>query len=83
MEPITLAVIGFLSSGAFATIITAILKYKEKFRADETDADERLMTRQDKTILELTNETKAQDRYITQLQNALVQAGVTVPQRKD
>ena len=83
MEPITLAVIAFLSTGTFATIFTAVLKYKEKFRADESDADERLMTRQDKTILELSNEVKSQDRYITKLQNALLKAGAEVPERKD
>lgn len=83
MEPIVIAAFTFLGSGAFATILTAVLKYKEKFRADETDADERLMSRQDRTILELTTENKAQDRYIIQLQNALVKAGAEIPERKD
>lgn len=83
MEPIVIAAFTFLGSGAFVTILTAVLKYKEKFRADETDADERLMTRQDKTILELTTENKAQDRYIIHLQNALVKAGAEIPERKD
>lgn len=83
MEPIVIAAFTFLGSGAFVTILTAVLKYKEKFRADETDADERLMTRQDRTILELTTENKAQDRYIIQLQNALTKVGAEVPERKD
>lgn len=83
MEPIVIAAFTFLGSGAFVTILTAVLKYKVKFRADETDADELLMSRQDRTILELTNENKAQDRYVIQLQNALVNARAKIPERKD
>jgi len=84
MEAILIALIGGLfASGGITTWVKARNDYRLKKAKSEFDNDSSLMTRQDKLILNLTLENAAHERYIIQLQNALVKAGVEIPDRKE
>lgn len=84
MEAIVITAITCLfAGGGLATIIKAVNDYKLKKRESEFSADRSLMSRQDKIILALQDEERSDDRYIRQLINTLIKAGVEVPERKD
>ena len=84
MEPIIIAiVVGLFGSGGFVTFYKARADYRLKKASSELGADENLMTRQDKMILDLQVEARSDDKYITLLINELIRNGISVPERKD
>lgn len=84
MEAVLIAiVVGLFGAGGIATLYKARNDYILKKSASELGADENLMTRQDKMILDLQVEARSDDRYINLLANTLIQNGIQVPDRKD
>lgn len=84
MEAVFIAIIvGLFGAGGIATLYKARNDYQLKKSASELGADESLMTRQDKMILDLQVEARSDDKYITILINELIRNGISVPERKD
>lgn len=79
MELLILIVSGLFGTGGIVTFYKARNDYKSKNRNTELDADERFMTRYDREILTLNEENDDLERYITKLQNLLIEHGIKVP----
>lgn len=76
------AAVTLLGAGGLVSLIKAIIDYRAGHAQREDDADERLVTRLEKSVEKLTDQLDAANEYISELTDALIDAGLKVPRRK-